>query len=366
MKYKIIMAVGLAIIIALTIYGCSRPSDGGSSEKAVGTAIPEKYLDERELELYRLLLECMTGVSAGERPAETFYFNVSKPFSNVDEYEQAIKKVMFFIRNYTPAYSYWTDSRGSYVYDTTKCAVSYGVSPVYRAFGNEKMIRSDRLDEVNRALDNAKSIADKYSGKSDYDKVIGYAKEICRLNSYNDTAADTDGYSQKNIDPWSIIYVFDRDPTTNVVCAGYSRAFQYLCSLGGIECHYVTGYVNDGYHGWNIVVINGKNYLVDLTVCDSYPENIIEKYHPFVLNSVVSSTAEGFDTYYSRSGLTYYRSYTYAENELAFLPEELRLIEKKDYSPGKTVSAVLFVIVVGAGVTGFIIFKRKMAAVENI
>ena len=68
--------------------------------------------------------------------------------------------------------------------------------------------------------------------------------------------------------------VFDGDPATNVVCEGYAKAFQYLCDLsefkGDIVCRTVTGSMNGGDHMWNVVQMeDGKNYMVDVTNCDS-------------------------------------------------------------------------------------------------
>ena len=79
-------------------------------------------------------------------------------------------------------------------------------------------------------------------------------------------------------DPWQLIYVFDDDENTNVVCEGYSKAFQYLCDLSTfqsdkIRCYTVSGTMSGGTgagnHMWNIVTMDdGKNYLVDVTNCD--------------------------------------------------------------------------------------------------
>ena len=48
------------------------------------------------------------------------------------------------------------------------------------------------------------------------------------------------------------------------VCAGYSKAFQYLMQQIGIPCYYCVGYAN-GEHAWNIVYIDGVYYNVDVS-----------------------------------------------------------------------------------------------------
>ncbi len=47
------------------------------------------------------------------------------------------------------------------------------------------------------------------------------------------------------------------------VCAGYSRAFQYLLMQLGIPCYYCEGTVDGGNHAWNIVLLGGGYYHVD-------------------------------------------------------------------------------------------------------
>ena len=53
------------------------------------------------------------------------------------------------------------------------------------------------------------------------------------------------------------------------VCAGYSRAAQFLLGKAGISCIYVTGRVEgQGAHAWNIVRCGGKYYQMDVTFAD--------------------------------------------------------------------------------------------------
>lgn len=52
------------------------------------------------------------------------------------------------------------------------------------------------------------------------------------------------------------------------VCAGYTRAFQYLMQQLGIPCYYCRGYSGEN-HAWNIVELYGDYYNVDLTWDDA-------------------------------------------------------------------------------------------------
>lgn len=116
--------------------------------------------------------------------------------------------------------------------------------------------------------------------KGTYGKLVAYREYITKAVDYNFDAANTANYPYG--DPWQLIYVFDDDPDTNVVCEGYSKAFKYLCDLTWtdsdpeVACYLPTGTMDGGTgagaHMWNIVSIGGANYLTDITNCDSYAD----------------------------------------------------------------------------------------------
>ncbi len=154
--------------------------------------------------------------------------------------------------------------------------ISFYVTENYQD-DNPYTVNSEAAKQTARTVAVAKEIVEKYAGVSDYEKLVGYSKEICDLVSYNYEAA-SDDYDGADKEPWRIRYVFDDDKNTNVVCEGYAKAFQYLCDLTTfqsdmVKCHSVSGYVHrsgQGGHMWNIVTMDdGKNYLVDLTNSDS-------------------------------------------------------------------------------------------------
>ena len=132
--------------------------------------------------------------------------------------------------------------------------------------------------KTKKASAAAKNIAAIISGvqdnMSDY-SVLEYFKDwLTEHNSYNN---GTSGRAYG--DPWQIIYAFDGDESTQIVCEGYSKAFKYLCDSynayfsSDIECRLVSGYISSGTgagaHMWNVVELGGNNYLVDVTNCDS-------------------------------------------------------------------------------------------------
>lgn len=128
-----------------------------------------------------------------------------------------------------------------------------------------------KIGQVGAAINNAAQIVSDAKNSTDFDKLKYYFTQICSLNSYNHAAAGNSGTPYG--DPWQLIWVFDGDPNTKVVCEGYSKAFMYLCDMttftsSNISCITVSGDCG-GPHMWNVVKMDdGKNYHVDITNCD--------------------------------------------------------------------------------------------------
>ena len=122
------------------------------------------------------------------------------------------------------------------------------------------------------AAANALNVVAANSDKSDYGKLTAYLDYIKNAVTYDHNAA---GGGKPYGDPWQLIYVFDGMSATNVVCEGYAKAFQYLCDLtfqnmtGRPSSSLVSGKMDGGDHMWNVVAIGGRNYLVDVTNCDT-------------------------------------------------------------------------------------------------
>lgn len=158
---------------------------------------------------------------------------------------------------------------------------NFYVSKVYQG-GSNLTVNASLTGAASKAAANAKDLVDEIQKlyDSDCDILRDYKDWICYHVSYDSDAASSNGTGgfQENSDPWQVIYVFDDDPETNVVCEGYSKAFQYLCDLttfhdSSTECYSVTGTLThpggSGPHMWNIVKLDGKSYLADVTNSDA-------------------------------------------------------------------------------------------------
>ena len=96
-------------------------------------------------------------------------------------------------------------------------------------------------------------IAEVQETAGDYEKILYVYDYIVNLVEYDQEASDN-----QNI--YSVLV------NHRSVCAGYSKATQYLLERMGVFCTYVTGKTTDGQsHAWNLVKCNGDYYYVDTT-----------------------------------------------------------------------------------------------------
>lgn len=122
------------------------------------------------------------------------------------------------------------------------------VSPVYLYDEEAKEVMKAKIAEGA-----AEYLEKMPENGSDYEKILCAYETIVSLVDYDQKADDNQNiYS---------VFVNKRS-----VCAGYSKAFQYLMEQMGIFCTYVTGTVTDGQnHAWNLVKCNEDYYYVDVT-----------------------------------------------------------------------------------------------------
>ncbi len=300
------------------------------TEKLLGFSVPGVYRVSHGftgdlLEFYNALSAYVKEVAAGTRTSTVFRVEKGLLFSQ-EEFDALINAL---IVDY-PYEMYWYDkTRGvgaSGTYSWTE--FQFYVAKDYAS--GDFSTNPEKVKKVQTAVSTAKSIVSKYASRSDGDKLMGYKNEICSLVSYNHAAAN-DPYAAYG-DAYQLVWVFDGDSSTNVVCEGYSKAFQYLCDMtdfsADIYCITVSGVMGDAYssggHMWNIVkMADGYNYLVDVTNCDSgsvgYPDKL------FLAKYTSGSAYEGyvFDVGYSQVFYAYYNSMfsLYGEKRLTLMPK---------------------------------------------
>ena len=294
------------------------------------------HLSGNQLTLYNFLKPKIEGVANGTITNTSFNYTPTASIGSTALYND-ISAAVHCLMVDLPQSFYWYDKTdgtqmsfsgsgkqpdGSLT-RVTACTISFSVSSNY---GSGTTVNPARINSAKTAVANARAIAASYNGQSDYEKIMGYKNEICTLTSYNSSAVNS---STPYGDPWQLVYVFDRDPSTNVVCEGYAKAFQYLCDLGGIDCYTVTGVMGGGTgagdHMWNIVSLGGKNYLVDVTNCDTGTIGSPDK---LCLKGASVSTAGGCTV----NGVRF----TYDSDTLAMYPASILTVSTTDYDPDNT------------------------------
>lgn len=241
----------------------------------------------------------------------------------------------------------WRTSSPSYSYSSQQLTItgdltcSFSIAEGYKQEGDDEfLIKTDAAQTAKIAADNAKQIVSKYSSYSDHDKLVNYRKEICELVSYNHDAADDQNTAYG--DPWQFIWVFDGDPSTNVVCEGYSKAFQYLCDLTAfsdpnIRCYTVSGTMSGGTgaggHMWNVVTMQDKkNYIVDVTNCD---EGSIGANDKLFLSGAEGNVSSGYKADIpGQSSLTY----TY-DDDIVKMYGDILILSSSKYDPASIPTA---------------------------
>lgn len=220
---------------------------------------------------------------------------------------------------YRDTTKYLVNEKGEQILDKDKNPV-----PDYTA------IDTTKTGAAKTAAATAAQVVAENQGKGTYGKLVAYADYIKNAVSYNYAAADkNNNYSYG--DPWQLIYVFDENPDTNVVCEGYSKAFKYLCDLTWtgsdpeVACYLPTGTMDGDAHMWNIVSIGGVNYLTDITNCDSGTTGAPDQ--------LFLCGAEGsVDASYAAATTNGTVTYVYDQNTKDIYDQELALSKTK-YSP---------------------------------
>ena len=293
---------------------------------------------------------------------------------------------------------YWWDKTGGLMYAYKKVGFYLGNKPVialkelyidfivaqeYRG-SSEFTLDTAKTSATTTAIANAKAVVDNNASKGDLEKLDAYRQYICDAVSYNRAAAGAVPTVYGN--PWQLIWVFDDNPDTNVVCEGYSKAFQYLCDLSQFQnevtCYSLWGKAGilggspEG-HMWNAVNYRGENYLVDLTNCDAGSLGMPDKLYmaPAIYVPLETGETEGTEgtevTYNKTEEPSFYAlidlenetimSYTYDEDQKDFivsgyLPMSdypiFSLPEGLTATYGDTLSAVSLPEVSGLGTPG--------------
>lgn len=139
--------------------------------------------------------------------------------------------------------------------DGTTTATAYKGGEAYTVlkpgYLYDEAVREARQAEIDAESGNCLAGID--MSASDYEKIL-YVYEYI---------VDTVEYDMESEDNQNI---YSALVNKRSVCAGYSKAMQYLLDRLGVFCTYVTGETEGGQsHAWNLVICSGEYYYVDVT-----------------------------------------------------------------------------------------------------
>ena len=189
------------------------------------------YLNEDEQKLYKQIY------------ANTI--NVKKAFIPVIDtnYETVLKIYQFVTYDYPELF--WIDNGFSYKHNLD--------GKVRQITLKYNKLAENIEDNKNTFNSVANSIIESASNlKSDYEKEKYVYNALVKKIKYDKNSE----YNQT---------IYSALVNNLTVCAGYSKAYQYIMNKLGIVTYYVTGTANNEAHAWNIVKLDNGYYNVDLT-----------------------------------------------------------------------------------------------------
>ena len=202
------------------------------TEEEVSGSFYFDCLTEEEQMVYRELLQGVNGME------ETIRLHAGDSMDTAKVYEYLL---------YDRPELFWCDgsSRMTVYADYTEFSPGYTCS---------RETRDSRQTEIDSAAEQC--LAGMPADSSEYER-IRYVYEYL---------VDTVDYDQEAPDDQNI---YSALVGKRSVCAGYSRAAQYLLGKTGSRCIYVTGTVSgQSAHAWNIVSCGGNWYQMDVTFGD--------------------------------------------------------------------------------------------------
>ena len=142
----------------------------------------------------------------------------------------------------------------------------------------------------NKAVYNIVSLID--PDASQYEKELAVHDCLIDLADYDYTASENFSFNgSMGVSYYSYGCIVEKE----AVCSGYTKAFQYLCYLVGINSNVVYG--DD--HIWNTVKIDDEWYQVDLTWNDTTKSGNNHKYFNLTSSQMYSAHPRTTDSYYN-------------------------------------------------------------------
>ena len=243
--------IPLLLIIALVFSSCGIPflsENGYSLNEDVSLPTKHDYSDNKEVSFDE---NAITGygfyynqLSEDEQSVYSSIYELSEVFSN-ELYLPSISYDSFYKIIYALSYDnpdlFWINGE----YNVTSVD-GYVTKVTFTSFPNN-------AEEISEEIG---SITDDIISQIPED-----SDDYMKLKYIYDWIIDNTEYKNGDRDQ-NICSVFLEKES---VCAGYSKAFQYLCDKAGLPCTFISGEAKGGSHAWNLIYLDNNYYWVDVT-----------------------------------------------------------------------------------------------------
>lgn len=207
-------------------------------------------LNEKEKDLYQSLLKNVLIISQ-EQDQEGRYFVRETCLSQElkrEEVQHAVEALLY-------------DNPQFFWLANTYAHTSGGGSTIVQLYSNiSAELCSSMSAELNESV--AKMLNDFPKEASELDREIFLFKKITEQCRYDYTAG-------QNGETWKAYTAYGALVEGKAVCDGYARAMQLLCQYADLNCLLVDGMADGDYHRWNLILIDGDWYHLDITWCDA-------------------------------------------------------------------------------------------------
>ena len=167
--------------------------------------------------------------------ADTIKLSTPLSTANVD--------IVYYSVLYDDPQIVWAEPGYDYTYNNSGNVVS--ISPIYNRLAKD-------ISGAKKSLE--KSVSKALSVMWDLPNNIERSKYA------HDYLTHTIDYSEGELDQNAYSALVQH----KTVCAGYSQAYAYMMQKMGAPCAVLIGYAGED-HAWNIVTLNGENYVTDVT-----------------------------------------------------------------------------------------------------
>ncbi|MCD8357579.1 MAG: hypothetical protein LUE11_13585 [Clostridia bacterium] len=205
-------------------------------------------LSDTEQTVYRQLYQAVTDCADSFEPEERIS-------------TQSLKKVTLALWQDQPQLFWW---EGSYSYRSYQITpdMPFEISPSYNELAHDLETHQKEFDAAaNEILSKASAL------EGPQDRELFVHDSLIDLVTYTEDSP----YSQT---------AYSALVNHETVCAGYTRAFQYLMIQLDIPCYYCPGTAAEdasstsGAHSWNIIQLNNQYYNIDITWDDIETEGL--------------------------------------------------------------------------------------------